>query len=146
MLASETWMIVHVAVSAIQSRILRGLSINLEDVLDPLHVHQLLLRRKLICLLDWTLLDIIVRIEKVIAGIKISNIFLWKTFLCWIWTICRIDWNRLMSLGRASSSRPFGSTLAFLPCPYILGGLRGFGEPFVEVLNSLPPKWMIMES
>ena len=83
MLASESWMVIHVAASAIQSRILRSLAFNLEDVLDPLRVHQLLFRRNLVCPLDWTLFDIILRIEKVIVGIKISNIFPWKTFLCW---------------------------------------------------------------
>ena len=73
-LASESWMVVHVAVSAIQSRILGRLVINLEDVFDPLRVHQLLLHRKLVSLLVWTLLDIIVRIKKVIAGIDLQHL------------------------------------------------------------------------
>ena len=50
MLATESWMVVHVAVSTVQSRILRILANNLEDMLDPLHIDDRLLWRELVFL------------------------------------------------------------------------------------------------
>ena len=109
------------------------------SILRIFSIHNMytLVRRKLICLLYWAFLDTIVRLEKVIVGIKISNVSPWKTFLCWMWTIYRIEWNKLMSLGRASRSIPFGSVFSFFPRPCILGSLRGRVQPFVELLDSL---------
>ena len=54
MLASESRMVVHVAVCTIYSRVLGILVINLEDMLDPLDIDNLLIWRELICLCNWT--------------------------------------------------------------------------------------------
>ena len=79
------------------------------------------------------------------AGVHWSNVFPWKAFLCWIWTTCWINRNRLTSLGRTSIIAPLGSGLAFFSCPRILGGLHGLGVPAVELFDTLSPPWMIME-
>ena len=146
MLASETRMVVHVAICTVYSRVLRVLLVNLEDLLDPLDIDNLLLWRELICLSNCTWNSWAIRVEEVMAGVHWSNVFPWNAFLCWIWTICWIDRNGLASLGRTPgrSNGPFRST-AFFPCPCILGCLHGLGVPAIELFDTLSPPWMIME-
>ena len=90
---------------------------------------------RMVNFLNWALLDWIVRIEVAIASVEISNVSPCNCLFLWIGTICRTDWNRLMSLGRALSSWPFGSVLTFLPCPCCLGSPRRFAKPSIELLN-----------
>ena len=146
MLASESRMVVHVTVCTVYSRVLGVLMINLEDMLDPLDIDDLLPWRELICLGNWTWNGWAIRVEEVVAGVHWSDVFPWKAFLCWIWTICWIDRNGLAFLGRTLSMGPLRSVLAFFPCPRILGGLHGLGVPAVELFDTLSPPWMIMEA
>ena len=146
MLASESRMVVHVAVGTVCSRVLTVLPIKFEDMLDPLDIDDLLLWRELICLSNWTWNCWAIWIEAVVTSINWSEIFPWKAFLCWISTFCWIDRNRLASLGRTlgRGSGPFGVT-AFFPCPCILGGLHGLGIPAVELFDTCSPPWIVME-
>ena len=50
MLACESWMVIHVAVSAIQSRILGSPSIKIKSLLDPLHIDLLILLAEVVVL------------------------------------------------------------------------------------------------
>ena len=54
MLASESWMVVHVTICAIHSRVFRVLSINVEDSLDQLHVELLVMLGQVLLLANWT--------------------------------------------------------------------------------------------
>ena len=119
-------MVVHVTVCAIQSRILGCPSIDIED------------SRSTSC----TAVAVLSQGARP-SGLGILQLdcpdrrsqcwhqdlqCLVMGLLLWMWTICRIGWNRLMSLGRASSSCPFGGVLTFPPCPCSLGSPRRFME------------------
>ena len=54
MLASESWMVVHIAICAIHSRIFRILAIDVEDSLDPLHIELLVIFVQVLLLANWT--------------------------------------------------------------------------------------------
>ena len=140
-------MVVHVAVGTVYSRVLGVLLVKLEDMLDPLDIDDLLLWRELICLGNWTWNCWAIRIE-VFEVVSIGpRSFHGRPLLDWISTLCRIDRNRLASLGRRTLCRcsgPFGVT-AFFPCPCILGGLRGLGVVAVELFDTFSPKWILMD-
>ena len=53
MLASGSWIVVHVTICAIHSRIFGILAIDVEDILDPLHIELLLIFVQVPLLANW---------------------------------------------------------------------------------------------
>ena len=101
MLASESRMVVHVTVRAVDSLIFVNSVIKIEAIDNPLNVGHLLLWSQLICLVNWTWNDRVTGVEVVLVNIELTKIFPWKTFLLWIGALRGVNRNRLATLGRS---------------------------------------------
>ena len=94
MLASEPWMVVHVTTCAIQSRILGGSSINVKNLLDPLHVELLVLFAQVVILWNWALwICWLAWIEVAWIRIERTDVPPWHRLFLRIGAINRIGWD-----------------------------------------------------
>ena len=111
----------HVTVCAIQSRILRGPSIKIKSLLDPLHVLLLVLLLEVVSLWNWAVLIWTVRIKKAVTCVEISNVSPLNCLLLWIWTVSWICWNWLISL---EAPRVLDHLEVPFPCSHVHASLE----------------------
>ena len=98
MLASESRMVAHVTVCAMQSRVFGGSSIKIKHRLDPLQIKLLILFAQILILWNWTFwIGLFAWTQIGFILVDFTNVSPSKSFLLWICSICWIGWNALVS-------------------------------------------------
>ena len=146
MLASKSRMVVHITICAIDSRVFGGSSINIEDILGPLHVLLLLILRQCLLLPDWTRrIRGLACIQEGLLEAGFTNVCPSQSLFLRILSICWIGRNTLSTLG-GTFGGPLLTVFAF-PCPHSLLSLgAGLGAPCMESLDKWFPKGILVQT